>query len=378
MSALALAPAPARRALLIGRSSVIMETVLAELRALGVEAVGDVDPEHAADRADAGDFAIVAIGRGVGGPARCRLRERFLARNPRVTLMDVALHETAARVAGALAGRDPEGVDLAAYFARIGYSGPVGLDLETLRALVAAHMSAIPFENLDVVAGKGVDISARSVDAKLIGARRGGYCYEQNGLFKRVLAALGFEVDALMARVLLNQEPGRPMGRSHMTLKVTLGDEAHLVDVGFGGYGPAAPLRLAVESPQETPHELYRLSGYGPLLRLEAETEGRWTPLYEFSGEIQLPVDYLAANWFTSTHPSSFFTRQIVAARTTSEARYALYGRRLTIRRPGAEVERRELTAEEIGRALHELFLLKVEPEWAPLIERTAREDAGR
>ncbi|WP_020181157.1 arylamine N-acetyltransferase [Methylopila sp. M107] len=365
-------PAQRARALLIGRSPVVMESVLAELRALGVEAVGDVDPAHAADRPDAGAYEVVAIGRGVTGALRARLRERLLVRNPRVKLMDVTLHESAARVAGALGDGDPEAVDLAAYLARISYAGPIGQNVDALRGLITAHLAAIPFENIDVLTGRGVDISAQAVDAKLIGARRGGYCYEQNGLLRRALAALGFEVDALMARVVMNQPPGRPLGRSHMTLKVTIGDVAHLVDVGFGGFTPPAPLALDDEGPQATPHERYRIVPFGPLKRLEVETQGAWAPLYEFSNEAQLSVDYEGANWFTSTHPSSFFTRALVAARTTPDARLALYGNRLTVRPPGAPIERRELDAAEIERTLEEAFGLAVAPDWRPVINRAA------
>ena len=90
-------------------------------------------------------------------------------------------------------------IDLAAYCARIGYSGPLMPTLVTLRALQELHPAAIPFEAIDVLLGRGVDISPQAVDAKLIGRRRGGYCYEQNGLFKRVLQAIGFEVEGLIA-----------------------------------------------------------------------------------------------------------------------------------------------------------------------------------
>ena len=92
-------------------------------------------------------------------------------------------------------------VDLAAYCARIGYDGPLTSTLGTLRALQALHPAAIPFEAIDVLTGRGIDISPQAVDAKLIAAGRGGYCYEQNGLFKRVLQAIGFEVEGLIARV---------------------------------------------------------------------------------------------------------------------------------------------------------------------------------
>ena len=92
-------------------------------------------------------------------------------------------------------------VDLDAYCARIGYSGPREPTLETLRALQALHAAAIPFEAIDVQLDRGIDLAPAAIDAKLIGGRRGGYCFEQNNLFMRVLAAVGFSVEGLMGRV---------------------------------------------------------------------------------------------------------------------------------------------------------------------------------
>jgi N-hydroxyarylamine O-acetyltransferase len=101
-------------------------------------------------------------------------------------------------------------VDLDAYFARIGYDGPREPTLDALRAITFSHPDAIPFENLDVLLGRGISILPADVDAKLIAGGRGGYCYEQNGLLKRVLQALGFEVEGLMARVLWMAPDGAP------------------------------------------------------------------------------------------------------------------------------------------------------------------------
>jgi arylamine N-acetyltransferase len=96
---------------------------------------------------------------------------------------------------------------LDAYFARIGYEGPRTSTLATLRALHELHPAAIPFEAIDVLLERGVDLSPEAVEAKLITARRGGYCFEQNGLFQRVLAALGFEVEPLIARAVWMAPP---------------------------------------------------------------------------------------------------------------------------------------------------------------------------
>ena len=104
-------------------------------------------------------------------------------------------------------------VDLDAYCARVGYAGPCEPTLEVLQSLQRLHPAAIPFEAIDVQLGCGVSLDPAVVDAKLIGARRGGYCFEQNSLFKRVLRTMGFEVSNLLARPRWNRHHPTPAHR---------------------------------------------------------------------------------------------------------------------------------------------------------------------
>lgn len=122
---------------------------------------------------------------------------------------------------------------VAAYFARIGYAGAARADLPTLIALHRAHAMAIPFENLAVQLGTPPGLAPQQAFAKLVEARRGGWCYEQNGLLGAVLAALGFTVTRLAGAV-LREERGQAALGSHLCLKVSL-EQDWLVDVGFGG-----------------------------------------------------------------------------------------------------------------------------------------------
>jgi N-hydroxyarylamine O-acetyltransferase len=264
-------------------------------------------------------------------------------------------------------------VDLDAYFQRIGYAGPAAPTLETLRALQQLHPAAIPFEAIDVLLDRGIDISPRAVDAKLIAAGRGGYCYEHNGLFKRVLKAIGFDVEGLIARVNWNapaDAPPRPP--SHMALRVTIDGAPWLADVGFGSCVPTAPLRLDSREPQRTEHETFRFVPAGAELQLEAEIGGRWAPVYRLLAEPQLDVDYEIANWYTATHPDSHFRHRLIVTRTTPGARHVLVGSRLTVRSNDIASERRFLDAAGIERELAERFLLPVEPNWRPAIARAA------
>ena len=131
---------------------------------------------------------------------------------------------------------------LDAYFARIGYTGTPRADLATLTALHRAHVQAIPFENLDVQLGQAPGLDPLAAYAKLVERRRGGWCYEQNGLLGLVLTTLGFDVTRMAGAVLRQVRGDATMG-SHLCLKVTL-EQDWLVDVGFGA-AQLEPLPLA-------------------------------------------------------------------------------------------------------------------------------------
>src|SRR5665213_3130179 len=151
-------------------------------------------------------------------------------------------------------------VDLNSYFHRIGYAGPRIPTLATLRAIHLHHPLAIPFENLDPLLGRPVGLDVPSLLDKLIHEGRGGYCFEHNLLLARVLEDLGFRVTCLAARVIWNAPEGAIRPRAHMLLRIDLGDEPYIADVGFGGQTLTAPLRLATDVEQTTPHEAFRLS----------------------------------------------------------------------------------------------------------------------
>jgi len=130
-------------------------------------------------------------------------------------------------------------LDLTAYFDRVDYRGPAEPNLDVLQDLVTAHTKTIPFENLDPLLGVPVDdLSPESLTDKLVRRRRGGYCYEHNGLMGHVLAELGFGVRRLAGRVVWMRPPDAPVpAQTHTMLAVRFpGAQAtYLVDVGFGG-----------------------------------------------------------------------------------------------------------------------------------------------
>src|SRR5690606_32864649 len=150
-------------------------------------------------------------------------------------------------------------VNLKAYFDRIGFSGSIAPNVATLEALHALHPAVIAFENLNPLLSLPVPLDQKSLERKLLSDRRGGYCFEHNLLFMRVLADLDFEVRPLGARVLWNHPEGAERPVSHMVLAVDIAGSTYLADVGFGGLTLTAPLQLRDGKEQETPHETFRL-----------------------------------------------------------------------------------------------------------------------
>ena len=247
-------------------------------------------------------------------------------------------------------------VDLDAYFARIGYAGPREPTLAVLTELHRLHPAAIPFENLNPLMGAPVPLELGDLEAKLVAGGRGGYCYEQNGLFKAVLTALGFQVTGLAGRVRWGMAEDAPVRfRSHMALLVTLPEGRFIADVGFGGMVMTGPLRLEPDVAQETPLERFRLSSRPDGdLDLQAElAQGDWRTLYRFDLAPHLDVDYEPLNWFTATHPASVFTTSLMAARAEPHRRLTLSNARYVTRpKSGAAVERTLTSIDEVGEVL--------------------------
>lgn len=243
--------------------------------------------------------------------------------------------------------------ELDGYCARIGYAGPRAPSLAVLRALVLAHATTIPFENIDVLLKRPVRLDTAALFAKLVRSRRGGYCFEHNLLLLEVLRAFGFRAHGLAARVQWGRPAGEIGPRTHMLLLAELAEGPHIADVGFGGLTPTAPLALAAGREQATPHEAFRLTASGAEFDLQARLGGDWASLYRFSLQKQLAVDYEVANWFTSTYPESLFVNHLIASRAGPHGRCALFNTRLT-RRPLDGVGERHVVrnAAELGEAL--------------------------
>lgn len=233
-------------------------------------------------------------------------------------------------------------LDLDAYVERIAYTGPVEPTRTALDGIVAAHVEAIPFENLDVLLGRTIDLSPEALHRKLVLDGRGGYCFEQNGLLLAVLAEIGFDVHPLSGRVRYPQPRSYLPTRTHLFVRVDLDGERLLADVGVGGLSMTAAIRLDTSEEQATPHEPRRIQIDGPVLHNQVRFGDEWHDVYEFTGETMPPIDRTVANWYTSAHPQSHFRSRLVVARALPDGgRLSLLNDSLTRRaRDGSSTDR--------------------------------------
>jgi N-hydroxyarylamine O-acetyltransferase len=356
---------------MIGCAPAIVETAAQELKSLNIKIQGCDHIEHYLGQY----FDLVIFGAGLTALECTDLKRRLSVNQTNLRFETVTNPQIIWRIVETLneTAKKSELVDLNAYCSRIGYHSPLAPTIETLRALLIHHPAAITYENIDVLLDRGIDLSPQAVDDKLIHRRRGGYCYEQNALFKRVLSAIGFQVEGLVARVQWTAPvEAPPRRRSHMALRVIMDDVPWLADVGFGSCVPTAPLRLDTTQAQATQHETFRVLPFQGALAVQARILDEWKSLYELASDSCLDHDYDPLNWFAATHPTSHFRDSLKVARTTPEARYTLLNDRLTTRTSDGHIERQILNAAQIGDRLGDIFQLPVESSWEPILQQAA------
>jgi N-hydroxyarylamine O-acetyltransferase len=253
--------------------------------------------------------------------------------------------------------------DLDAYFARIGYAGSREPTLAVLHALTAAHTRSIPFENLDVLLGRPIDLETGALFRKLVGDRRGGYCFEQNGLFLHVLGELGFRVAPLSARVRIGRPREFLPPRTHVFLRVEIEGESWLTDVGVGALSLTSAIRLHTEEEQPTMHESRRILREGHRLFHQVRFGDEWADVYEFTLEEMPFIDRVIGNWFTNAHPDSHFKKMLMVARASSAGRITVLNHELTFRGRDGRADTRLIgSPDELLDVLAEHFDLRFPP----------------
>ncbi|MFJ4363021.1 arylamine N-acetyltransferase [Streptomyces chartreusis] len=266
-----------------------------------------------------------------------------------------------------------DSVEVDAYLRRLGVEHPAWPTVDVLRELQLRHLQTVPFENLSVHLGEEIVLEEKRLLDKVVGARRGGFCYELNGSFGALLGALGFDVTLLAARVYGKEERlGIPY--DHMALKVgTVDGGAWLADVGFGAHSHY-PLAFEARGEQVDPAGVFRVVEAGPdaagvrgghdsaeAADLDVVMDGRRQ--YRLDRRPRALGDFVAGAWWHSTSPLSHFTQSLVCSRVTEEGgRITLSGRTFKTTAADGTREERELgTDEEVLRTYRERFGIELD-----------------
>ncbi|MEO8356291.1 MAG: arylamine N-acetyltransferase [Chloroflexota bacterium] len=246
--------------------------------------------------------------------------------------------------------------DISAYLNRINYHGSTEPTIETLRALHRAHLLAVPFENLDIHLKRHIALDEAALFEKIVVNRRGGFCYELNGLFASLLRQMGFDVTIFSANML---HGGIPQKIDHLTLLVEL-NERWIVDVGVGDTS-RLPLLLDDEGEQFGVEQRYRFT----------RVDGRWTlwsgaENNEWNGEYVFDIDPLelsdfqeACEYYQSA-PESYFVQGRICSRATADGRISLTDDKLIVTRNGQREETPVDGEQDFVRALNEHFEIRI------------------
>jgi len=250
--------------------------------------------------------------------------------------------------------------DLQAYFSRIGFQGDASADFATLKRMMRCQLFSVPFENLDVQAGKVVSLVPEEIYRKIVERQRGGYCYEVNGLFAMALDALGFSYQFVAARP-MTYPVRRP--KTHMAIVAAIEGEQWLCDLGFGSYGIREPVNLNWidrEIRQDFDTFKLTLSMEGDYL-LQSIIDGASKNLYEFNLSPQEWVDFEPANFMNSTHPDSIFVQWLMVVQQNPTGKEVLLGDRFQSVSEG-KTKGWTVKHDEIPAFLQQKFSLRYQP----------------
>ena len=226
---------------------------------------------------------------------------------------------------------------LGQYFSRLGLPAPKTrpeCNYDLLCQLQYAHVTKIPYENLDIVAGNPLPMTVEGQYDKMAARHRGGYCFELNGLLAALLAACGCKVTTYMGRF-LRGETEIPM-RRHRVVRAECKDGTIISDVGIGQSAPRHPLRLKEGLVQEQFGESYKIQRE-PFLGwvIYDLHKGQWRRFYSFTEEEQLDIDFVMPSFYCEKSPDSIFNKALMVAIKTRDGRKTIDGNKFRIFRPG-------------------------------------------
>ena len=270
-------------------------------------------------------------------------------------------------------------------------------DLDTLKRLQMAHLTQYPFQSLTTILDRPNDLEEASIYDKVVERRLGGYCYELNGLFLALLRHLGYEARIITGVVILDNQLERRNARTHMAIMVTIDRQNYLVDVGFGGLVPSAPLLFAYNQPtkepdaqgknaaqiQTTPHGHYKIirdkhfdnQSENPILPnaevnyeryiLCCEVKSEWQMLYVFDLLPQIKMDMIVGNWYISTYPKSPFKSRLMVSRLDDQGvRHTLLNNQYRRHQLGKPSQTKIISSvDELLSKLKAVFFMNIEDE---------------
>ena len=245
-------------------------------------------------------------------------------------------------------------LDVTRYLERFHYTGDLNPTREVLSELQSSHLLNVPFENLDI--HNHIKINLTDSYNKIVNRRRGGFCYELNGLFYRLLKELGFRVKLVSARV-FDSAKGYGPEFDHMAIIATIQRRDYLADVGFGEF-TLEPLKLELDNEQADPRGVFRIETYDAQYKVVKKRNDRseFIPEYLFSEKERLPEDFIEMCNYHQTSKDSHFTQKRICSLPTAEGRITLTGNILKIT-SGKSITERELKTEvEVAQVLKDYF----------------------
>ncbi|PVX52444.1 N-hydroxyarylamine O-acetyltransferase [Balneicella halophila] len=250
-------------------------------------------------------------------------------------------------------------MDIDRYLDRINYKGSLAPNLTTLKRLQKAHLLAVPFENLDVHTQTPIKLDTKHIYEKIAANNRGGFCYELNGLFYKLLNILGYDVKRISARVYI-ENTGYSPEYDHLTIIAHIGDEDYLTDLGFGDF-LFEPIALARDNEIYDGRNHYSVDMYNDeYWRINKSNDGESTPEFIFKNIDRKFEEFENRCNYHQTNPDSSFVRKRLISLPTKDGRVTLTGNTLKLTRNSKTIESREIDAVDFPNILWEKFRIKL------------------
>jgi len=249
-------------------------------------------------------------------------------------------------------------MDAKQYLERINYVDSTNLTFEVLSKLQIMHLMNVPFENLDIHNNTKIDLT--NLFNKIVNRKRGGFCYELNGLFCDLLREIGFTVKMVSARVYDGKKNYSPEF-DHMTLIVKIKDDEYLVDVGFGEFS-SYPIKIELNKETNDPKGIFRIETFDEIYKVikKRNPKRMFIPEYIFSDKERQIDEFQDRCNYHQTNSESHFMQKIICSLPTENGRITLSGDTLKITEYGKVNERRLNNPQQIQQELWNYFGIKL------------------